>query len=495
MKYINLAQIKAFLIIWKWYAIATAAIVLVAGGVFWSFLDSDAVVTNEETKSVVKVGRVIDLLNGGSSLSVVAEIRSVSEATISTESGGRVVRVSASLGDFVPAGKVLAEVENSSQRAALLQAEGSLDAAKAAAGGSRGSALTSVLTAYAAVDDALNDAVGQIHTDPELSQSSFRVSTRDTEALAEMESLRPTMQPILKRHESQAAVLSDSSDLTGELTILENELREVRNYLDITLKVLNAGVVRADVTSATISGYVADVSAARTAVTTSLSAVISARTSLDPHGTVSASAASVKQAQGAYNAALANLEKTIIRSPISGSLNNFTIKLGDILVPAQQVAVVSNNGALEAVAYVTEEDKARVVVGQKVTFEGGLVGTITKIAPALDPVTRRIEVRIGLPADARKAFTNGQTIRVALGNGPIKPVNGPISIPITALKIEASRTIVFLVENEHLAAKEIKIGKLSGASVQVTEGLDADTEIVVDARGLKEGDEVTVNNQ
>lgn len=489
-----MAQIKAFLSVWKWYVIGTLAALLVAGGIFWSLSDSGAVAGAEDTNPVVKVGRVADLMSDGGSLSIVAEIRSVSEAKISTESGGRVTRVSASLGDFVAAGKVLAEVENASQRAALLQAEGALDAAKAAAGGSRGSALTTVLTAYASVDDAINDAIGQIHTDPVDSESSFRVSTRDTQALADMESLRPTIKPILKRHEAQEPTLTASSDFTAELALLEDELRHVRNYLDTALKVLNAGVVRDDISIATISAYVADVAAARTAVTASLSAVITARTSLDPQGAVSSSDASVKQAQGAYNAALANLEKTIIRTPISGSLNNFTIKLGDFLAPAQQVAVVSNNGALEALAHVTEEDTTRIAVGQKIKLEGDITGTITKIAPALDPVTRRIEVRIGLPANATKVLTNGQSVRIELGEGetPAKPVSGPLSIPITALKIEATRTIVFIVENDHLVAKEIKIGKLSGNSVQVSKGLSADTEIVADARGLKDGDEVTV---
>ena len=343
-----MAQIKTFLIERKWYVVGGFALLLVLGGVVWSNSGADTAVVSD-TKPTVIVGRVSDLMNGGGSLSIVAEIRSVNEAKISSESGGRVTRVSASLGDFVGAGQILAQVENASQRAAVLQAEGALDAAKAAAGGSRGSALTTVLSAYASVDNAINDAVGQILTDPVDSQSSFRVSTRDTLSLAEMERLRPAIQPILKRHEAEEPTLSASSDFTAELALLENELRQVRNYLDTALKVLNAGVARDDISIATISAYVADVAAARTAVIASLSAVISARTSLDPQGAVSASAASVKQAEGAYNAALANLEKTIIRSPISGSLNNFTIKLGDFLAPAQQVAVVSNNGALEAV--------------------------------------------------------------------------------------------------------------------------------------------------
>lgn len=486
-----MSTFKAFLLAWKWYVIAGVAVILVGVGVASSMFGGDDPAAADAGKRRVEVASVADIMSGGSSLSGVAEIQSVSEAKISPEVGGRIVRVNASLGQRVGAGQILAEIENSSQRAAVLQAEGSLDAAKAAAGGSQTSALTTVLGAYAAVDSALNDAVKQIDTDPDDSNPAFSVSTRDTQALADMIKLRPSMRVIFERQDSQADTLTAASDFNPELARLENELQQVRAYLDVVLKVLNAGVAREDLSIATISGYVADVTAARAGINSSLSAVIAARTSLDSQGTVSASAASVKQAQGAYNAALASLEKTIIRAPISGTLNHFTVKLGDTVAPQQQVAIVSNNAALEAIIFVTEEDKDHIAVGQKVDFEGETQGTITRIAPALDPVTRRIEVRIGLPANA--SFTNGQSVRVELAkNGTAKPVSGPLSIPITALKVEAERTVVYTVADGKLVAKEITIGKLSGVSVQVTEGLMLEDEIVVDVRGLKEGQDVEV---
>jgi RND family efflux transporter MFP subunit len=489
-----MSTLKAFLLAWKLYVLSGVAVIIVGGGIAMSVLGDDAAENAVDTKRSVEVASVADIMNGGSSLSAVAEILSVSEARISPEVGGRIVRVNASLGTRVGAGHILAEIENASQRAAVLQAEGVLDAAKASAGGSRGSAYTTILSAYASVDNAINDAVKQINTDPTDSNPSFSVSTRDTVALAQMELIRPTMEPILRRHELQATALIESSDLTAELATLEGELRQVRTYLDTVLKVLNAGVAREDISISSISGYVADVSAARTAVTASLADVISARTSLDPKGTVSASAASVKQAQGAYNAALAALEKTIMRSPIAGTLNHFTVKLGDIVAAQQEVAIVSNNAALHAVVYVSEEDKNRIAVGQKVQLEDGSEGTITKIAPALDPVTRRIEVRIGLPSGS--TLTNGQSIRVELaendGNNSTQPVSGPLAIPITAIKVEAERTIVYTVADGVLVAQAITIGKLSGESVQVTAGLALEDEIVLDARGLKEGQEVDI---
>ena len=101
----------------------------------------------------------------------------------------------------------------------------------------------------------------------------------------------------------------------------------------------------------------------------SLSAVISARTSLDPQGAGLRERGINKAGRRRVLTRRRNLEKTIIRSPIS-IVEQFHHQARDFLAPAQQVAVVSNNGALEAVAYVTEEDKARVAVGQKIKLEG-----------------------------------------------------------------------------------------------------------------------------
>lgn len=474
-------------------AIAGGLVVVLIASFIALSRGSDDVTEATKTPRQVEVARVSDLMSGKSSLSVVGEVESKSEAKISPETSGRITRVYASLGQNVGAGSILAEIENASQRAAVLQAEGSLDAAKAAAGGSRGSAVPTILSAYAAVDSAVGDAAGQIFTDPESSQATFSVSSRDTQALADIERIRPTLRPILERQESQASSISDSSDIASELVLLENELRQVRVYLDTVIKALNAGVPRNDITIATISGYVADVTAARSAITTSLSAISSTRTLLDNSGAVSSSQASIKQAEGAYNAALANLEKTRIRSPISGTLNNFDIKLGDTVSQGQQVAVVSNNGALEVVAFVTENDRTKIAVGSKVGIEGGFEGTITRIAPALDPVTRKIEIRIGLASAALKELTNGESVRVELTQTTTTTTTtGPLRIPIAALKMESDRQVVFTVNAENkIVAVPVKTGKLSGGFIEVSEGISADTEILADARGLKEGDTVS----
>ena len=70
---------------------------------------------------------------GEQTLSVIGTVRAFSEAAVTAESSGRVVSVRVDLGDEVPAGTVLATLENAAEQAAVLQAEGVYEAALAAA--------------------------------------------------------------------------------------------------------------------------------------------------------------------------------------------------------------------------------------------------------------------------------------------------------------------------------------------------------------------------
>jgi multidrug resistance efflux pump len=343
-------------------------------------------------------------------------------------------------------------------------------------------------------------------TNVELNQPSFTVFTSNGQREIQLEQMRKQLAVLLARESLQATTISKNSDLKSEMQKTENELREVRNFIDLLLAALADAIPNDDTPAATIASYKSDATSARTSLTTSLSAVSSALASLETaeknleegvagavDADIAATEASVKQAQGAYNAALASLEKTILRSPIAGTLNTFDIKLGDYLQPSQQIALVSNNGALQVIAYIGEKDRPNVSPGDAAIIEGKYPGTVTKIAPALDPVTRRIEMRIGLSPEAATHLTNGQSVRIAFPRKETAASSEDILIPITALKLETDRIVAFKVENGRIVALPITIGTISGSMVRVEEGLALDTEIVADARGLKEGDEVEIS--
>lgn len=512
-----------------WKRLAIGGAVLVVGWFLLSLVsDNEAgVVAEQNSTRKVEVQSVRDLTLQTTSLTIAGTVTSKSEATVRTERAGEVTGVYYALGNSVTAGAIVAEMENASERAAVLQAEGAVDAAEASlnktTGGSRTEqqeilratltgaqedAVAALLGAYASVENTVRVDIDQMFSSPNSPQPHFNVVSSETQLVQNAQNGRVVVGSILTRHAVKSSSLSPNEDLSAELIKTDEELRTVRTFLDAVIGALNKGIATQGVTESQIATYKSDASGARTTITTALSSVSAAREALtvaeknleqgvtggQPED-VAAAEAALKQAQGGLAAARANLEKTIIRAPISGTINSLTLKHGDYVAVSSPVLTVANNGALEVVAYITQNDIVRIAVGDPVTLEGGVIGTVTRIAPALDPITKKIEVRIGIPANT-KELVNGQSTSVRFektASAPTATITTPLMIPISALKIGAENIVVFTVDAEgKLVAHPVTLGTLRGDRVEISSGLEADMLIVTDARGLQAGEVVEV---
>lgn len=509
---------------WKWYReqpkwrqILIAAILL--GLVLLIALSGDKEEEAElkKTNRQVTLAPVAELANSDSALPLLGIVTSTSEATIRSESSGKLTRVYKKLGDYIAAGQVIAEFENSSERASVLQAEGAYDAAKAARdiakinSGSTGfslaeaknSALNAINTAYVSLDDAIRVKTDNSFTDPRTDEAKLAILVPDSNLVYSLEAKRKAIEEILMSRNARNRTLSAENDLLAELTTVQTEAQTIKTYLDDLATAYSKAIADENFSQSDIGAGKASVSLARSAVAGTLSTITSARTSLNSAiaasevagkttgstGTEVATAdATVKQALGAYNAALSRLEKTVIRSPISGTLNSLSIETGDFISAFTEVAVVSNNGALEVVTYVTEEDAKRVSVGSEVKIDASVKGVITRVASALDPRTKKIEVRIGIIGVS--SLVNGQSVRITITKDKrsLATLSGPIKIPLSALKLTPNGAYVFtLSATSSLITIPVQEGAILGEEIQVLSGLSGEETIVTDARGLKAG--------
>lgn len=515
---------------WSWYREQptwrqwTEAIVLVVLVVVVVKSLGKSDVTAEAAKSdrVVTVAPVSELANSDTNLPLLGTVTSTSEATIRSESSGKLTRVYKKLGDYVTAGQVIAEFENSGERAAVLQAEGAYDAAKAARdiatinsgttnsslAESKTNALNAISSAYNSMDDVVRVKTDTYFSDPRFDDAKLLPSVPDANLTYSIEAKRKALEKMLVGRETRNKTLTTDSDLVAELNTVQNEVQMVKNYIDDLSSAISKAVPDASYSQASLDNAKTVVSIARSTINGSVNAVTASRTSLNASiaasavagktvgsssGTASADA-NVKSALGSYDAALSRLEKTVVRSPISGTLNSLSIKTGDFISAFTQVAVVSNNGALEVVSYVTEDDAKRVQVGNEVMIDNTVKGVITRIASAIDPTTKKIEVRVGI-TDKTSTLVNGQSVRINITKGKqtITKTSGPITIPLSALKLTPSGAYVFtLSATSSLIALPVKDGAILGDEIQILSGLNGTESIITDARGLKEGMVVTV---
>ncbi|MEZ0208836.1 MAG: HlyD family efflux transporter periplasmic adaptor subunit [Candidatus Paceibacterota bacterium] len=484
---------------------------------------SDPVAEVTHADRVVTLASVSALANTDTALPLLGTVTSTSEATVRSESSGKLTRVYKKLGDSIVAGAVIAEFENSGERASVLQAEGAYDAAKAARdiakinsgttvtslSETKTNALNAIGSAYNSMDDAVRVKTDVYFNDARFDDAKLAVSVPDAHLVYAVEAQRKAIENILTTRESKNRTLTVNSDLISELNSVQSEVQMVKSYIEDLSSAFSKAVPDASYTQSSLDNAKTITSIARSSIASAVTSVSASRTSLnasvaasevagkttgDSSGAIATADASVKQALGAYNAALSRLEKTVIRSPITGTLNSLSISTGDFISAFTEVAVVSNNGALEVLAYVTEEDARRIQVGNEVMIDNAVKGVITRIASAIDPRTKKIEVRVGIN-DKQANLVNGQSVRISITKSKqiVTASGGPIKIPLSALKLTPNGAFVFTMSaTSSLIALPVKEGAILGEEIQILSGLNGSESIVVDARGLKEGMTVTI---
>lgn len=496
---------------------------------FWIIVGDDA---TSQVESVsprkVTVASLRSLSENEKDLPLIGIVSSVSEATIRSEASGKLNRVYKKLGDQVYAGQVIAEFENSAERASLLQAEGAYDQARVArditklnstqSGTSlvdtKSQSLNAIYAAYSTLDDAIRGKTDVAFSDPRFDDAKLLLSVPDAQLTYSLETRRKAIEQMLLAREVKNRTLTASNDLVAELTLVQGEIQLVKTYLDdlfsaynkalqngsFTQSVLDAGKITTQTARQSVVGSLTSVVASRTALSSSITAKeVAGSVTSESAGSIATADAQLKQALGTYNAALSRLQKTIIRSPITGTINSLSVDTGDYIGAFTQVAVISNNGALEVVSYVTEDDAKRITVGTPVKINNTIEGVVTRVAGAIDPVTKKIEVKVGIK-EAKTPLINGQSVRIAVSKDKTKVVTssapiaaGPILIPLSALKLTPQGANVFTVSaSSTLVSLSVKEGAILGDQIQILEGLRGDEDLVVDARGLKEGMEVVV---
>ena len=166
----------------KW--IAGVAVVVIVGGVVYTTLAPKTAtddVPPEEAPSSVSLIPVSEYTQGSANSVNTAG----SEVVVRAETAGKIVQV-LPVGTRVSQNTTIAQFENASQRAALLQAEGSLEAAEASLAKTQGgprsekiaileaayesaqsASVTTLLSAYGTVDSAVRDTADQMFSNPE----------------------------------------------------------------------------------------------------------------------------------------------------------------------------------------------------------------------------------------------------------------------------------------------------------------------------------------
>jgi RND family efflux transporter MFP subunit len=211
---------------------------------------------------------------------------------------------------------------------------------------------------------------------------------------------------------------------------------------------------------------------------------------------------SVELAQAAVNAARAQLDlakialaDTVIRAPLSGVVSKRFVQAGDKLAPDLPAFSIVDLKQMTLEAQVPASDIPRVHVGQEAQFKvdgfdgKNFSGKVVRISPTTEAGSRSMLVYISVD-NAGGVLKGGM---FAKGSITTEKSAANALAPLSAVRQEGGRDVVYRVDNGKVVAQPVKLGlsNQDEGMVEVTEGLaPGATVIATRLDGVKPGSSV-----
>jgi membrane fusion protein (multidrug efflux system) len=176
------------------------------------------------------------------------------------------------------------------------------------------------------------------------------------------------------------------------------------------------------------------------------------------------------------------LDRAVIRAPISGILNRLPMEVGEYAAPGDPVAEIVDVRRMKVAVDVPEKDVYFFSVGQAaaVLVEAPqarrLTGTITYISELADERTRtsRLEITVD---NSDQRLRSGQIVTARLTR---RVLHDAIMIPLgSVIPLEQGRVVYVVDADGNAARREVELGFIKGRSVRVLAGVSPGDELIV----------------
>lgn len=189
-------------------------------------------------------------------------------------------------------------------------------------------------------------------------------------------------------------------------------------------------------------------------------------------------------------------EMTRIKSPISGTVDQVAVKIGENISPGMPAARIVNSADLKIVADISEAYVTNIKKGNKVMvhipeLNEEVEAKVTFVGRTIDPLSRTFRVDIKMPSLENLRPNMTGVIRVIFHTEP-----SAITVPVNVVQEVNGEKVVYVAEdagNQTVARKKVvTVGGVYSNLAQV-KGLDeGDSIITVGYQGLNDGDVVKI---
>lgn len=497
-------------------------VVLIGGGLYWySTRDTNG---NEELLAVTPAPFLQEVSLSG-------KVEAQKDVNLGFSVGGRIASVSVRVGDIVSAGQLLAEVENGDtvalveqRRASLSVAEAELAALKAGTrpeevavseadvvakrvqlAQSRSALVNAIKDAYTEADEAVRTQTDQFFSNPTSNTPQLTFTVASTQTESTVENGRREMEGMLQSWIQEVVGLSTEGDIDAALAHAKSNLARVSSFLLSANMAITQGGTTGTVSQANLNSYASDVSLARSSINAAITALTTAETARANAVTALASAESslalaragataediraqearVASARASVADAVAQVQKTRITAPFTGTVTVVDAKKGEIASANTPVISLISASDVRIESYVPEINLAILEIGDTARVTLDAYGTDTVFTATLASIDPAETIRDGVSTyrallvfpESDPRIRAGMTANVILVTDERQ---GVISIPQKVVRFKDGMKVVSVKEGESYVDRQVVTGAVSSlGTVEIVSGLTAGDVVVV----------------
>jgi membrane fusion protein (multidrug efflux system) len=178
----------------------------------------------------------------------------------------------------------------------------------------------------------------------------------------------------------------------------------------------------------------------------------------------------------------AQIAKTEMRAPFSGTIGLRSVSPGGYLSPNMAIATLVNMDPAKVTFSVPEKYQALIKPGSKITFNvastrDDFKATVYAIEPSIDVSSRTITVR-AKAGNSKSLLKAGSFAKINLA---LDQIPKTIMLPTEAVTADIKGSKVFIYENGEAVPRSITTDLRTDTKIQVTDGLKPGDSVVVSA--------------
>ncbi len=173
------------------------------------------------------------------------------------------------------------------------------------------------------------------------------------------------------------------------------------------------------------------------------------------------------------------LDYTIVRAPFSGVIGQRHVQVGETIAPGQPIFSMNSPEQLRVRVSLPQSEAAVLEKNRtaKIILDSGKQIAVDNIVvfPDADPQSHTVTVRLGLPG-------NTGDLKPGVAVGALLPSSGNqgLLIPASSLVMRSEVTSVYVVGDNTIRLRQIRLGHRVGDQVQVLSGLNPGEVIAAD---------------